>query len=172
MPFPQEDPLLEEIELITHFYAREDAMKEGLSEAILKLIEDYGRGTSNSNEVHDDSGSTVSSVLSTGHQELDTSLRLVSRAIEEYEGNPTPTRDDISRHLQMISSHVFFLEVFRSDYHKKWNSVVHGFTGPKTRAEIEANEEVPQLYMLRKVTGAANKSMDAMRSQLSAMKNN
>jgi len=170
LPFPQEDPIKAEIELITEFYAREDDMKEGLSDAILKLINDYGRGTPNNNKANDAADSSICSILNTGHQDLDTSLRLVSRAIEEYEGNPTVTGDEICGHLQVISSHLFFLEVFRAHYHSKWNAIMYNFQGAVSRAEIEANEKVPELYMLRRILGAANKTMDAMRSQLSAMK--
>jgi hypothetical protein len=169
-PFTEEDFLTTEIELIAHYYAREDATKEGLIEAVIKLIKDYGKREPNSFEIDSASDNTVSSVLSTSHEDLDTSLRLVTRAIEEYEGNPTITGERICEHLQVISSHLFFLEVFRSHYHSKWNRIVYNFQGAVSRAEVEANEQVPELYMLRRVLGAANKTMDAMRSQLSAMK--
>lgn len=169
-PFTEEDFLSTEIDLIAHYYAREDATKEGLIEAVYKLIKDYGKGEPNGIKVDSITNNTVSSVLSTGHHELDTSLRLVTRAIEEYEGNTTITGDQICEHLQVISSHLFFLEVFRSDYHSKWNNIMYNFQGAVSRAEIEANEQVPELYMLRRILGAANKTMDAMRSQLSAMK--
>jgi hypothetical protein len=170
LPFPEESPLNKDIDLISNYYVTDEVKKESFNAAIHKLFNEHEERTPSGQGSNSGGVGTAADILITGHSQMDTSLRAVTDSISSYLENKDVDGDTLCGLLQTVSAHMYFLEVFRAGYHQKWNGIVHAFPGAVSRAEIEAHEQVPELYMLRRIMGAANKAMDAMRSQLSAMK--
>ncbi len=75
--------------------------------------------------------------------------------------------------LKNLSGDLFFLEKYRDDYARKYNSLMYGFTkdgSSVSGAEIKAKEQVPELYMLRRIMTAGYKCQDAIRTNISYLK--
>ena len=75
--------------------------------------------------------------------------------------------------MKNLSSDLFFLEKHRDEYARKHNTILHlkiseGMAVSK--AEIIAKEQVPELYLLRRIMTSAYKTLDAVRSTLSFVK--
>ncbi len=66
-------------------------------------------------------------------------------------------------HYQLTALNI---EAFRS-----YNSILYNFNGSVARGEIEANEKVPELRMTRRLLIAVKIELDALRSELSILKN-
>lgn len=96
-------------------------------------------------------------------------LSNVSTLIDEYH-NEAWNSDQLSRILKDLTAHLFYLEKYRSDFHNQYNQIMHGFTGTAARAKIEADDKVPQLYMLRRIMTAAYRCVDGLRSNISMIK--
>jgi hypothetical protein len=78
--------------------------------------------------------------------------------------------EKISEYLKDLTVILCHLEHHRKEAHEKWNSLVFEFDGSVSRAEINANEQVPELYQLRRIMNAGYRVVDAMRSNISFIK--
>lgn len=79
----------------------------------------------------------------------------------------------ISVMLKDLTSNLFFLEAHRALSFEKhnasiFNNMKEGMSGNK--AVVYANQEVPELYKLRRIMDSAYKIVDAMRSNISYLK--
>lgn len=100
---------------------------------------------------------------------LTEALKEYNSVIDTYYGLDWDSRPEISDLLRRLSVILSYLEHLRSEYHKKWNEI--SFRGPSVAAgERSADKEVPELYMLRRITKAGYSVLDAMRSNISASK--
>ena len=75
-----------------------------------------------------------------------------------------------SRLLKDLTSNLFYLEKFRSDYYNKHNQIMLEFKGSVAASKIKADEQVPEIYLLRRTMNAAYRVADAMRSNISYIK--
>lgn len=76
--------------------------------------------------------------------------------------------------LKDLSSDLFYLEKHRDNYARKYNSVLNSHIKNNmavSKADIIAKEDVPELYLLRRIMTSAYKVLDAMRSNQSFLKN-
>lgn len=80
----------------------------------------------------------------------------------------------LSSILKNLSSSLFFLESYRDYYARTFNTIQHNLIKEGlaiSRAEIEAKEQVPELYMLRRIMTSAYKVTDSIRTNISYLKN-
>ena len=81
--------------------------------------------------------------------------------------------ETLSIFMKDLSSNLFFLESHRDTYSRKFNSILHSHIksgSAVSKAEIIAKEATPELYMLRRIMTSAYKSLDAIRSHISFLK--
>jgi len=81
--------------------------------------------------------------------------------------------DELNVIIKDLSSDLFFLEKYRDQYARKFNSILHSQISegsPVSKAEIIAKEQVPEIYLLRRIMTSAYKSLDAIRSNISYLK--
>lgn len=72
--------------------------------------------------------------------------------------------------LKQMTCVLASMETLRAEAYQKYNGILFKYTGPVSRREIEANERVPELYMLRRIMTAGYKVVEAMRSNVSFVK--
>lgn len=80
---------------------------------------------------------------------------------------------ELSAIMKNLSSDLFFLEKHRDSASRKHNSILHSHISEGSavsKAEIIANEQCPELYMLRRIMTSAYKTLDAIRSNISFLK--
>jgi len=99
-----------------------------------------------------------------------THLTNVTKIIDDYSKLTINSGNELSILLKNLTCELFYLEKFRSEYQEKHNSIMHNEKGAVSKALILANEEVPELYMLRRVMNAAYRVVDALRSNISFIK--
>tara|TARA_R110000803_G_scaffold5445_2_gene17908 strand:- start:1856 stop:2245 length:390 start_codon:yes stop_codon:yes gene_type:complete len=75
-----------------------------------------------------------------------------------------------SKLLKNLSSNLFYLERYRSEYYYKHNQIMFEFKGSVAASKIKADEQVPEIYLLRRTMNAAYRVADAMRSNISYIK--
>ena len=100
-------------------------------------------------------------------------LNKVTALIDTYDSLTVPDGKTLSGILKELSSQLFYLEKFRSDYHKQFNGIVFMSTKNKAmtvaRAIVKANEEVPELYMLRHIMKGAYGVVGALTMNISTI---
>lgn len=82
---------------------------------------------------------------------------------------------ELSTIMKNLSSDLFFLEKHRDDASRKYNQILFANTNSPhnmsvNKAEILANEQCPELYMLRRIMTSGYKCLDSVRSHISALK--
>ena len=97
-------------------------------------------------------------------------LNRVTDIVDKYNNLTINSGAELSDLLRRLTCELFYLERFRSDYQEKHNNIMHNEKGAVSKALILANEEVPELYMLRRVMNAAYRVVDALRSNISYIK--
>jgi len=97
-------------------------------------------------------------------------LTSFSTRVEKYGKLKWNEGGEISELMKDLTVILCHLEQERKEAHEKWNHLVFTFEGSVSRAEISANEEVPELYQLRRIMQAGYRVVDAMRSNISYIK--
>ena len=101
-------------------------------------------------------------------------LQKVISIIEEYENTQIRHLERLNELLQSLTTRLVHLEVYRAEYHDKFQNIIYDLTRDKmtvSRAENQANVEVPEMYMLRRIMSAAYRTADSLRTNISFMKN-
>jgi len=92
----------------------------------------------------------------------------------EYSSMNTLDPNRLNELLKDLSGRLFYLETLRSDIHDKWQSKVFELTKEGhtvSRAENEAHTKYPEMYLLRRVVTSGWKVSDAIRTNISYLKN-
>lgn len=101
-------------------------------------------------------------------------LKKIVNVIQWYEKADISHLEDLNKALKVITSNMYLLEIERAKYHEKHQDIMYELTNnqdkPVSKAEIVANKEVPELYMLRRVINAAYRCSDSIRTNISYMK--
>ena len=99
-------------------------------------------------------------------------LKDITAIIETYHSLELKTDEGMtySKLLKDLTSNLFYLEKFRSEYYNQHNQIMFEFKGSVSASKIKADEQVPEIYMLRRVMNAAYRVVDAMRSNISYIK--
>jgi len=98
-------------------------------------------------------------------------LNDISNTIETYESGAWQSVENLRVMLRELSSNYYFLTRHNIEAFQDWNSVVHNFKGSISAGQSLADVQVPELRLTRKILTATSKVIDAMRSELSIIKN-
>lgn len=104
---------------------------------------------------------------------LEKALDHVAYYIKQYRELDPNDGDGMVECLQQITATLHYLEGERAKYHEQWQSIVHTqvLSGDSvSRAENKAHVEVPEMYLLRRIMDSAYTTCEAIRSQLSWIK--
>lgn len=98
----------------------------------------------------------------------------ITAEIKKYRELKELNGDILCSILQQLTGTLFYLEKIRSDYHDKWQNKVNQLIidgASVSRAENIAHKEIPEMYMLRRIMESSYKVVEAIRSNLSWLKN-
>lgn len=98
-------------------------------------------------------------------------LDKISDIITRYESGQWETSENLRILLRELTSNIYFLSKFNIEFHEKHNAVQYKHKGSVSSGLILANEQYPELRMLRKITEAANNVKSSMIMELSIIKN-
>lgn len=99
-------------------------------------------------------------------------LEKITALIETYESGAWITEDNLRIMHRELTSNIFFLTKYNIEAFKEHNTIQHNHNGSVSSGLILANEKVPQLRMLRKIESTANNVVNAMRSEITSLRNN
>lgn len=98
----------------------------------------------------------------------------LNKWVQKYYKTPLTDGEGLNKCLQKITAILYYLESLRSDVHDLWQSRVYELTNKEdlavNRAENTAHKEIPEMYRLRHVMTAGYKITDAIRSNISYLK--
>ena len=97
-------------------------------------------------------------------------LEEINKAIDEYKNLDLFDYHQLSEILRTLTSNLFFLEAYRKDANEEWLKVYFETDGTNAFRERIADNQVKELYMLRRLMTSAYKIVDALRSQISIYK--
>lgn len=107
--------------------------------------------------------------------QMEDSLNEIISIIDEYNKAELTkqTGNLLNAYLQSLTTNLFYLEIIRSDYHKRCEKLIFDLTrGDWTNAKAtnRANAEYPELYLLRRVMTSAYKVVESIRTNISYIK--
>lgn len=102
---------------------------------------------------------------------MDEHLDKVTQIIMEYESGSWLTTDRLRELLRELSSEIYFLTKYKIEAKNKWNSLRYIHTGSVASGLIIADEEVPELKMLRDIIRAAEGVKTSIVMEISILKN-
>ena len=98
-------------------------------------------------------------------------LERLNEIVKEYYTCTDPHGEQLTTWMKDISSILFYLTTEQVKAHEKWNGLMYNREGESVAGQtIKCDEQVPELYMLRKIIHAGYKELDVMRSSLSYLK--
>lgn len=100
-------------------------------------------------------------------------LEEIEQIIDWFREQHDPGLHDVIHAYQRLVGALYMLETYRVEYKRKHDAIIFNLVQEKTsvaRATNEADVKVPQLYMLRRIMDAAYNNSDAMRTIISAKK--
>jgi hypothetical protein len=106
---------------------------------------------------------------------FDKALQNIADNIKSYRQMKTFNGEELLIILQQIVGTLHYLEGQRSEAHKAWTGRVYHYSVVEgesiNKAEMKANNEVPELYLLRHIMNSGYKNAEAIRSTLSWLRN-
>ena len=96
-------------------------------------------------------------------------LSAYDKEVERYNGLQCNDRSELNTLLQRLTIILSQLEHERSEAHTKHNSILFNYDGAVSRANIVADHDVPELYMLRRIMQAGYKIVESVRSNISSL---
>jgi len=104
-------------------------------------------------------------------KELQEILSNINNSVDKYNDLPLIEYKELSEILRELTSNLFYLERHRSDAKNHWNEVyLNSEEKSVSGKEREADMEVHDLYIIRRVMTAGYRITDAIRSQISIYK--
>ena len=98
-------------------------------------------------------------------------LTKISDIITRYESGSWQSCDNLRILLRELTSNIYYLSKYNIEYFEKHNAVQYKHKGSVSSGLILANEQYPELRMIRKITEAANNVKSSMIMELSIIKN-
>jgi len=95
----------------------------------------------------------------------------ITDIIAKYESGEWQSADNLRLLLRELTSNIYYLTKYNIEYHEKHNAVQYKHKGSVSSGLILANEQYPELRMLRKIFESANNVARAMTMELSILKN-
>lgn len=106
---------------------------------------------------------------------FDAALENIAENIKRYRQMKQFNGDELLTILQQIVGTLHYLEGQRAEAHKAWSERVYHYSINEgdsiNKAEMKANVEVEQLYLLRHIMNSGYKNVEAIRSTLSWLRN-
>lgn len=97
-------------------------------------------------------------------------LKNISDTIQEYESGSWQTAENLRVLLRKLTSNIYYLTKYNIEYHEKHNEIQYKHKGSVASGLILANEQYPELRMLRKITEAADNVARSITMELSIIK--
>ncbi len=102
--------------------------------------------------------------------EYESILASLTNVIDEYDSNTYLTHARLLEALKRLSRAMYHLSVIHTQAGVSHNSIQYNFNGAISRGLIEADYEVPEYKMTRKILDTANRVHSAMIMELSILK--
>ena len=97
-------------------------------------------------------------------------LENIDSIIERYEGGEWQSVDNLRVMLRELSSYNYQLTKHNIEYYRLYNQVKYKHKGSVSSGVILAEEQVPELRMIRKIMEAIDNVIWSMRSEISIIK--
>ena len=97
-------------------------------------------------------------------------LLKISEIIELYESGTWITEDKLRVMQRELTSNIFFMTKHNIEYFNAHNAIQYQHKGSVSSGLVLANEQVPELRMLRKIESAANNVVNSMRSEITSLR--
>jgi hypothetical protein len=108
-------------------------------------------------------------------KELNETLENITSLIDAYSDTSINNGESLNEILKRLSNNLFYLEKFRADYKLKYESKIYELTKDKkmtvSRAVNIAEVEVKEMYLIRRISDAAYRNCDSIRTNISFLKN-
>ena len=102
-------------------------------------------------------------------------LQNLTEFIQAYDDASTDDGETLNYLLKKITTTLFYLEKERAIFKKQYEQRIYELTTDKkmtvSRAVNFAEVEVPELYLLRRIMDSAYRNCDAIRTNISFLKN-
>lgn len=102
---------------------------------------------------------------------METILQKITDLVDTYESGVWQSSENLRIMLRELSTNYYHLTKFNIEAHQEYNKVLFEHSGSVASGKILAEEQVPQLRMLRKIMEATDNVIWSMRSELSIIKN-
>lgn len=102
---------------------------------------------------------------------MNTILNKISNIITKYESGEWQSADNLRLLLRELTSNIYYLTKYNIEYHEQHNAIQYKHKGSVSGGLILANEQYPELRMLRKIIESANNVTRSMTMELSILKN-
>lgn len=98
-------------------------------------------------------------------------LLKISEIITKYESGEWQTAENLRLLLRELTSNIYYLTKYNIEYHEKHNATQYKHKGSVSSGLILANEQYPELRMLRKIIESSNNVTRSITMELSILKN-
>ena len=102
---------------------------------------------------------------------MDEILNKISTIIDNYEQGMWVSCDNLRVLLRELSANYYYLTKYNIEAHAQHNAVQYKHKGSVSSGLILANEQVPELRMLRKIMDSTQHVIWSIRSEISILKN-
>jgi hypothetical protein len=98
-------------------------------------------------------------------------LTKITEIIERYESGEWLEADKLRVLLRELTSNIYYLTKYNIEYYEKHNAIQYKHKGSVSAGLILANEQFPELRMLRKIIESANNVARSITMEISILKN-
>ncbi len=98
-------------------------------------------------------------------------LNKITAIIETYESGVWVSADNLRVMLRELTANNYYLTKYNIEYFQKFNAIQYKHKGSVASGKILAEEQVPELRIIRKIMEATENVMWSMKSELSIIKN-
>jgi hypothetical protein len=102
---------------------------------------------------------------------MNTILQKISQTIERYNSGEYITKEKLLVLNRELSVNIYYLTGFNIKAFEKWNAIIYNSSLSVAKATSEANAQVPELRMTRKILDACRGVSIAINNELSIIKN-
>ena len=98
-------------------------------------------------------------------------LNKITAIIETYESGVWVSADNLRVMLRELTANNYYLTKYNIEYFQKYNAIQYKHKGSVASGKILAEEQIPELRIIRKIMEATENVMWSMKSELSIIKN-
>tara|TARA_R110001606_G_scaffold57122_1_gene138143 strand:- start:601 stop:915 length:315 start_codon:yes stop_codon:yes gene_type:complete len=97
-------------------------------------------------------------------------LQKITNLIETYESGVWVSAENLRVMLRELTANNYYLTKYNIEYFQKYNAIQYKHKGSVSSGKVLAEEQVPELRMIRKIMEATDNVIWSMRSELSIIK--